>query len=396
MTSVSAPLTADEAVSRAKALVPALAERASRAEALRRMPDETFADLVTSGLFRITQPRRFGGSELPLPYAFDIINQLSQGCGSTGWTYSLLTAHGWFLAQFPDEAQQEVWGPNPDAVMSTCFSGGVPPEVTGDGYRISEGTWRFSSGVHHADWVALLAPVFSNGSAAPDMRFLLIPRHEIDVIDDWRAAGLAGTGSCSVNARNVFVPAHRTLRLQDLLDATAPGREVNDGPLYKLPLVGSWQVFMSSMATGIARAALDACLTRTKNRRHPFTGASVTAEPVGMVHLGSASARVEAAETIMRRAAEQTMTEVTADGALDDGTRVRSRRDYAFGVRLCVEAVEELFLASGASTLDEHSPIQRCWRDVHAVSQHIANNLDNGLRSWAERALDLGDGLRFG
>lgn len=391
MTSVSAPLTADEAVSRAQALIPALAERASRTEALRRLPDETFADLVAAGLFRITQPRRFGGSELPLPSAFDIINQLSQGCGSTGWTYSLLTAHGFFLAQFPDQAQQEVWGANPDAVMSTCFAGGVPAEVTSDGYRISEGMWRFSTGVHHADWVALLSPVPGEGP-----RFLLIPKHEIDVIEDWRSAGLAGTGSCSVRAHNVSVPAHRTLLLQDLIDATAPGREVNEGALYKLPLVGAWQMFMSSMAPGIAQAALDAWITRTKNRRHPFTGEPVTADPVGLVHLGGAAAKVRAAETIMRRAAEQTMAEVTATGTVKGTTRARSRLDYAFGVRLCVEAVEDLFLAAGASTLDEDSPIQRCWRDVHAVAQHIGNNADSNYRAWAERALGLGDGLSFG
>jgi 3-hydroxy-9,10-secoandrosta-1,3,5(10)-triene-9,17-dione monooxygenase len=400
MTSATAPLTAAEAVSRAKALVPVLAERAAKTESLRRLPDETFADLVASGLFRITQPRRFGGSELTLPDGFDIINQLAQGCGSTGWTYALLTSHGWFLAQFPDQAQREVWGPNPDAVMSTCFSGGVPAQATDGGYHIGEGTWRFSTGVHHADWVALLAPVFKDGApengSGPDMRFLLIPKHEIEVIEDWRAAGLAGTGSCSVLARDVFVPAHRTMRLQDLLDATAPGREVNDGPLYKLPLVGSWQVFMATPATGIARAALDASITRAKNRLHPFTGASVTANPLSMVRLGDAAARIETAEMLIRAAGERVVADVTATGALSDATRVRGRRDYAFAVRLCVEAVEELFLDAGASTLDEGSPIQRCWRDVHAVSQHIANNLDTGLRSWSERALGLGDGLRFG
>jgi hypothetical protein len=33
---------------------------------------------------------------------------------------------------------------------------------------------------------------------------------------------------------------------------------------------------------------------------------------------------------------------------------------------------------------------------VHGVAQHIANNLDSNLRAWGERALGLGDGLRFG
>jgi 3-hydroxy-9,10-secoandrosta-1,3,5(10)-triene-9,17-dione monooxygenase len=388
-------LTGGEAAARARALIPVLAERAAKTEALRRVPDETFADLVASGLMRINQPRRFGGAELTLPEAFDVINLLSQGCGSTGWTYALLTSHQWFLAQFGDQAQQEVWGANPDAVMSTAFSGGVPPEIVPGGLHIGEGRWRYSTGVHHAGWISLLAAV-PQPDGPPDPHFLLIPKREIEIIEDWRSAGLAGSGSCSVLARDIFVPEHRTLRLQDMLNATTPGREVNDGPLYKFPLVGVWQVFLSTPATGIARAAMDAWIGRTKSRLHPFTGASVTADPVGVLRLGSAAARIEAAEVLIRRVAESVTAEVLASGAVADATRVRGRRDYAFSVRLCVEAVEELFLAAGASSLDEGLPLQRHWRDVHGVAQHLANNLDRNVGAWGERELGLGDGLRFG
>jgi alkylation response protein AidB-like acyl-CoA dehydrogenase len=396
-------LTGQEAAQRARQLVPALAERAAKAEALRRLPDETFADLVASGLFRITQPSRFGGSELGLVDAYEVVNQLSRGCGSTGWTYALLTSHQWFLSQFPDEAQHEVWDGNPDAVMSTSFSGNTSPEpMPGGGWRIGEGVWRFSTGVHHASWVALLSPCFvdcgtaSRGDGPPDMRFLLVPRSEIEIIEDWRAVGLAGSGSCSVLARDVIVPAHRVLRLADVLAATSPGREVNHGSLYTLPLVGSWQVFLTAPATGIARAAMDAWIARTKSRVSPYTREPVTGDPAGLAHLGSAAARIEAAETLIQQVARRVTADAESTGGVDDETRARGRRDYAFAVRLCVEAVEELFLAAGASTLDESSVIQRCWRDVHAVAQHQANNLDVALRSWGERALGLGDGLRFG
>jgi alkylation response protein AidB-like acyl-CoA dehydrogenase len=228
------------------------------------------------------------------------------------------------------------------------------------------------------------------------MRFLLIPRSEIEIIEDWRSAGLAGSGSCSIAARDIFVPHHRTLRMRDLLDATSPGRHVNDGPLYKFPLVGCWVVFLSAPATGIARGAMDAWIARTKSRVHSFTRVSVAADPVGLVRLGAAAARIEAAETLIRGAAERVTADILANGAVSPETQVRGRRDHVFGVRLCVEAVEDLFLAAGASSLDESSPIQRHWRDVHAVAQHVANNLDFNLSAWGERALGLGDGLQFG
>ncbi|MCO5998059.1 acyl-CoA dehydrogenase family protein [Actinoallomurus rhizosphaericola] len=391
----SEALTPAEATARARALIPVIAERALKTEALRRLPDETFTDLADSALMRITQPRRFGGSELDLADVFDVINLLSQGCGSTGWTYSLIIAHGWFVALFGERAQQEVWGSNPDAILSTCFSGGCPPDAVDGGLHIRDGRWRFSTGVHHADWVALLAPVRQE-DGPPDMRFLLIPKDEIEIVEDWRAAGLAGTGSCSVEARDVFVPHHRTLRLQDLLNGTAPGSAVNDGPMYRLPLVGTWQVFLTAPAVGIARAAMAAWIERTKSRLRPATGAPRAADPIGLVRLGGAAARIEAAETLIRRAAESVTSDVRALGAAAPATLARSRRDNAFSVGLCVEAVEDLFRGAGASALDENSPLQRNWRDVHAVAQHVANSLDMNLRAWGERAVGLSDGLRFG
>jgi 3-hydroxy-9,10-secoandrosta-1,3,5(10)-triene-9,17-dione monooxygenase len=395
MANGSATLTPAEAIERARALIPVLTERAAKTEALRRLPDETFADLEASALMRVTQPRRFGGSELDLPDVFDIINLLSQGCGSAGWTYSLAIAHGWFVALFGDQAQQEVWGPNPNAIMSTCFSGGGPPDAVDGGLHIREGKWRFSTGVHHAEWVALLAPV-PQQDRPPDMRFLLIPKDEIEIVEDWRSAGLAGTGSCSVQATDVFVPHHRTLRLQDLLDATAPGAKVNQGPMYKLPLVGTWQVFLTAPAVGIARAAMDAWIARTKSKLRPVTGGGLTRDPIALARLGGAAARIEAAETLIRQSAETATSQARDLGAATPATLARCRRDNAFSVRLCVEAVEDLFLSAGASTLDENSPLQRHWRDVHAVAQHAANNLDMNLRAWGERALGLNDGLRLG
>lgn len=389
------PLNAAEARDRARALVPVLAERAAKTEALRRLPDDTYADFRDAGLLGVTQPLAFGGSELPLADVFDVVNLLSQGCGSAGWVYSLLASHRWMLALFGEQAQRDVWDADPGADLSTSFSGGPGPEAAAGGWRIAQGTWRFSSAVHHAGWVMLLAPVPQEGRA-PDMRFLLIPRSEIEIIEDWRSAGLAGTGSCSIAVRDVFVPHHRALRLRDMLDGTAPGGSVHDNPMYKAPLIGGFVLFLTAPATGIARGAMDAWITRTKSRVSAITREPVAADPVGLVRLGAASARIDAAETLIRGAAERITAEALTAGAVSPATQVRCRRDHAFGVRLCVEAVEDLFLAAGASALDESSPIQRHWRDVHAVAQHVANNLDTNLGEWGARALGLGDGLRFG
>src|ERR1044071_8954132 len=74
-----------ELLARAEALVPVLRERAAQAEELRRIPDETIEDLHRTGLFRILQPKRVGGSELPFRSMVELVSVIGRGDGSTAW-----------------------------------------------------------------------------------------------------------------------------------------------------------------------------------------------------------------------------------------------------------------------------------------------------------------------
>ena len=95
----------DELRAAAEALVPVLRERAPRAEELRRLPDETIADLHRTGLFRILQPGRVGGSELPFRSIVELVAIIGRGCGSTAWVLANLAAHHWLLGMWAPQAQ---------------------------------------------------------------------------------------------------------------------------------------------------------------------------------------------------------------------------------------------------------------------------------------------------
>src|ERR1700720_1177388 len=131
----------EELLARAEALIPVLRERAPRAEQLRRLPDETIADLHRSGLFRMLQPARVGGSELPYGAFVELAGIIGRGCGSTAWVLNNLASHHWMLAYWPKEAQDEIWGPSPDTLIGSAFifPGGRARKVDG-GYRLS-GRW---------------------------------------------------------------------------------------------------------------------------------------------------------------------------------------------------------------------------------------------------------------
>src|SRR5262245_27131469 len=102
----------DEAMRRARALVPTLRERAARAELGRQMATETLDDLHLTGLFRFHQPRRWGGMELDFVALFDVPAEIGRGCASTAWNVANLGVHHWMLALYDERAQEEVWSKN--------------------------------------------------------------------------------------------------------------------------------------------------------------------------------------------------------------------------------------------------------------------------------------------
>src|SRR5438309_6059000 len=184
-----------ELLQRAEALVPVLRERAGKAEELRRLPDETIEDLHRSGLFRILQPRRVGGSELPFRSIVELGSVISRGDGSTGWVLANLAAHHWLLGMWPKQAQDEIWGESPDNLIGSAliFPRGRAHPVEG-GYRLS-GRWPFSSGVDAAAWNLIGAIVQDQEAGTAEPRIFVLTRRAYTIIYTWHEIGLGGTGS---------------------------------------------------------------------------------------------------------------------------------------------------------------------------------------------------------
>src|SRR5919199_913469 len=224
-----------ELLARAEALVPVLRERAGHTEELRRLPDETIEDLHRAGLFRILQPKRVGGSELPFRSIVELVSIIGTGDGSTAWVLANLAAHHWMLAMFPKQAQDEVWGQSPDNLIGSAlvFPRGRAHRVEG-GYRVS-GRWPFSSGVDPSTWNLLgaIAQDEEAGTAMP--RIFLLPASDYTIIDTWHVIGLAGTGSKDVAAEDVFVPEYRSLAMDQITGGRNPGTAINQAVLYRLP-----------------------------------------------------------------------------------------------------------------------------------------------------------------
>ena len=255
----------DALVERARSLVPTLGARAAETSKLRHLPDQTLADFRAAGLMGLLKPRKFGGPEVRIDTAMEVTAELARGDGSAAWVWVILACHDTLAAFFPEEAQQEYWT-EPNALMASSFAPGGKAEKIDGGYRLS-GKWSYCSGVDCAQWLMLgaVAGMRSLNPPIPDMIYVLVPRADVTVIDDWHVMGLRGTGSKSVAAENIFVPAHRTLNWAAAGDGTAPGGKVHPSPLYRTPMMAFFPFFIASPGAGIARGGLDAFIAEMKD-----------------------------------------------------------------------------------------------------------------------------------
>jgi 3-hydroxy-9,10-secoandrosta-1,3,5(10)-triene-9,17-dione monooxygenase len=377
-------------VAKARALVPRLRDRAARTEELRHLPPETELDLHEAGLFRMLQPRRIGGAELDYVALIDCADLLGQADASVAWNLANLASHHWMLGMFEPTAQDLVWGRDPDALIASSFifPAGRATRVEG-GYRL-HGSWPFSSGVASCAWNMLASVVYSDDEAdGIEYRIFLLPKADYKVLDTWNVAGLRGTGSCDVEVRDVFVPHYMTVAVGDLAGGPTPGSELNPNSLYALPVFALFPYVLSGVALGNAQACLDDYAEVVRHRISTYNHAKLSDFQSTQIKIAEASAKIDAARLIMRSACLNAMEDARRGHVPDMATKTRYRRDGAYSVNSCTDAVSMLFAASGARGLFTTGVLQRQFRDAHAINSHLAFNFDAAGTNYGRVALGL-------
>jgi 3-hydroxy-9,10-secoandrosta-1,3,5(10)-triene-9,17-dione monooxygenase len=381
----------EEALASARSLVPVMRERAARAEEERVMLPETLADLHRAGVLRVLQPKRWGGMELDYVAYVDFSEMLARGCASTGWNVGNLLIHHWMLALYDERAQQEVWGADPEAMIA---SGIAYPQGSGKragkgdagGFVIS-GRWNFSSAVNVADW-NMLAVTVRDGEKIVDHRMCLLHKSEYQVVDDWYVLGMRSTGSMTVVAKDVFVPEYRALGMYDARGGDGfPGAKGNPNPLYRVPLSALGAHGIGGAAVGNAQAALDLTIESVVKRSTNYQGLKMRDIQTIQVRVGAAGARIDAARQLLRQNCIEAMEIARRNVIADAPTKLRFKRDLAYAASLCTEAVDILHAMAGANGIYDSYPIQRIFRDAHALGGHFSFSTDAQFSSWGLAAL---------
>ena len=380
------PPTRDDLLERARGLIPALRARALQTERDRVIPPDTHRAFQEAGFYKLFRPARLGGYEMSIAMLVEVAGELGRGCGSSAWVFTNLAVQNWIVGMHHPRAQDDVWGSNPDALCASSFptQGGSGRYV--DGGIVLNGLWSFASGIDFVDWENLQVFIPKEGGP-PDHRFVLVPKQDFTIKDDWFVNGLCGTGSKSIEFKDVFVPEHRVLNTQLIGGGPSPGSAVNPGPLYKVPPFSVGTKVFSGVCLGLARGAFDMIVEEMSTRLS--VGRVKMAElPTVQVRVAEASAEIDAAEALLLKDCEDAMR-IGASGEKPPLLqRARWRLNNAFAGQLCLRAIERLHPLIGARGLGQNSLFLLAWRDIHAAVSQIT-------MAWDIQAVNAGR-VQFG
>ena len=375
-TSQSVPTRA-EAIEAARALQPVLRERAEATEDLRRLPDETIADLKAAGLHKLFTPKKYGGYEMPWGTHVDVSRTLGQACGSTGWVSSVVFTHTFLFGRFAEEAQEDVWGACPDAIISTGFAGGGLATPTDGGYTLS-GRYKFASGVDHAD-AMLVGAKLPNSTASFNDLWVVLKKGDFEILDTWQSEGLRGTGSKDIKVDNVFVPTHRTLPLQDMSD-NPPGAKLYDYYLYGVEFHSYFITLLAGPILGAARGAYNEYVDQTLTRVGAMMGETIVDQPAVQVHVAESLAELETADLLIDTLCDQLHALGMRGEGISPEMKLKAYRNLVMAGRLAHSSADRLSRMMGVSAQTGRNPVQRLYRDVRTMSTHSALHWEAGLQ----------------
>jgi 3-hydroxy-9,10-secoandrosta-1,3,5(10)-triene-9,17-dione monooxygenase len=344
------------------ALAPQLTEAAARADAERRLADDTVAALRDAGVYRIATPARYGGGEASVRTHLEVTAAVAAIDGGAAWVTSLWNGGSWIAAQFPEQAQDDVWGADPDARISGTLKPSGPIRRVPGGYRLSGG-WSYASGIWHATW-ALPAVVLDDGPAV-----CLVPRADYEIVDEWHMAGMRSTGSNRFVIEDAFVPDHRVLRIAPLV----AGSNVTPAlaATYRAAFVPALVVMLVGSHLGLGRTALAHVVDAAQAKGIAYTDFARQRDSVAFqLQVAEAATALDIADLLAYRAADALDRHAAEVAYPSEVLRARYRVDAAVAARHVTRALETLLTAHGSSGFADASPLQRIWRDATVAARH--------------------------
>jgi len=381
-------LTPKELVARATALRSLLIDQQAETERCTRPSDEVHQACVDAGIYRLYQPRRYGGYEFDAVTYMRVLIELSRGDMSAAWCIALSAAHALQVASWwPEQAQEEIFGDGD--FRCAAVAAPVAARRVGDEWELT-GKVAYCSGIPlstHFMGQALITE--ADGRPGERMLLFVAPRSEFEIVDDWgRLTGLKGSGSNTIAFDHGRVPVHwgieDALMVDFDVDELPPGVALHGNPMYGGRAMGCFTLTLAALGVGAAYHALDEYegMLRTKMTQLPPYGPRID-DLTYQRWFGSALAKITTAEAAVINATEQHMDACRI--AVEEGTpytygddmRIASIAREAI-VQLWEVVQGEIFHRAGSSAGVSGSTFERIYRDLAALGSHR----NTALREW--------------
>jgi alkylation response protein AidB-like acyl-CoA dehydrogenase len=358
--------TARVLLATARSFRPRIIADGERIESSRRIPEDIARDLAHAGFFRIFLPAAYGGLDLSPIEGVEIFEELARADASVAWCVWNGNTH-WTAAQLSPEAARTVHA-DPDVVTANSTRSSGQAQIVEGGYRVS-GQWSLVSGCELGTWMVLLCVVREDGkprltpAGAPEIRFMILPAGDCEIVDTWTVGGLRGTGSHDVVVRDRFVPSAYGSGFFD--PHVLPDRR------YRIPAFCRVIPGLGGMALGIARTAIETFAEIAGAKTPERTTRMLKNNHGAQVRMSQAEALVRSARLFLFDSLEQLWSTLLATGEVTMEARAQVRLAASHAVSNAVQAVDLLYIGAGANSMYVDCPLERAFRDVHAMTLHI-------------------------
>lgn len=356
---------APDMIETAKGLRVEIESYSDEGQRLRRLPDGLARVFKQHGIFGMARPVEHGGIGADLITTMRTVEEISIADASAGWC-AAIGSGSIGTPGISDAVAREILKPG-IAICGIGSPSGRAIPVEG-GYRVT-GRWAYASGCQNSEWIFLGNIVFdgdkprTSPSGAPDFRLAVVPTTDIEVLDTWHVLGLRGTGSHDVVANDLFVPEERTAAVS--LDGSGGG---TPGAIPMFTLFG---LALAPVALGAARRAIDELLALAQGKTPAFAPSKLREKAVVQHEIARAEGMLQGGRSFLYEAVGALLERSARGETVDMDMRARIKLAVTHAVDCAAQATEIAYRQGGGTSNYESSVLQRCLRDVNAVTQHF-------------------------
>ncbi|MEM7219685.1 MAG: acyl-CoA dehydrogenase family protein [Pseudomonadota bacterium] len=347
-------------------LCDSIAAGAAESERSGRLAATSVAALAAAGVTNLYLPRTLGGEEVD-PVTCALVTEAIARCDSAAaWFVMVANSPRLLAASWPQALVERLWRSDPHTIVAASGHTMLQGEACGD-QIVVDGTVRFASGAHHAQWIA--APCLIAGATEADEArrvMAIVPAERCEILDDWDSVGMRGTGSNSVRVPRVAIPAGMTAPI------AAELRAANDhysGPLYRCPGRVLFATYVPiSLAT--AARALEVLSQLAANKTPAAADALLRERAAAQMKYGRALAVYRSAREYFLAALHEAWERALRGESATAQQRADLYLAGTHGVQAAAETVRLVADAAGTSAVDERAPLARLVRDMETLRQH--------------------------